>query len=362
MFGLKSTTRQTWKKSWKHQLAEYVTQIIWSPDGEILAACSAGGEIIVQVFGDDLALPPVYLTTAGAPIDQLAFSADGRFLATGDQAGQVQIWERQGQQFVLLMTHDRSGNWIEQICWHPTEPLLAFNVGHIVEVLQVATQSLVAKLDFESSSVLCLNWHPSSGQLMAGGYQGIKVWDSDDWSADPIRISIDSAALTIAWSPDGRYLASGNLDRSVTILEWGDDDPNPWIVSGFRGKVSHLAWSPLLPNTPEPTLVAASAEGIVVWERNFFAGWKGTPLDNHIQSVNSIAFQPQRKQLASAGLDGSVNIWHNAESLACTLTDASDGFACLAWHPWQQCLAAGGSQGEIFIWSQIHPGKGFGKS
>ncbi len=360
MFGLKSNVRQTWKKTWQHQLTEYVTQVVWSLDGEILVACSAAGEIVVQA-GDNLALPPVYLAGAGAPIDQLAFSADGQFLASGDQAGQVRVWKRQGQQFVLLMTHDRSGCWIEQLRWHPTEPLLAFNVKHTVEVLEVTTKSLVAKLDFENSSVLCIEWHPTNGMLMAGGYQSIKVWDSYDWQAKPIVISIASASLKIACSPDGKYLASGNLDRSITILEWQDANPHPWMLSGFPGKISHLVWSSVLANTTDPLLASASVEGIVVWERNTVFGWKEQILDNHAQAVEAIAFQPQRRQFASAGSDGAVNIWHDAKTLACTLTDASEAFSCLNWHPWQQSLAAGGSQGEIFVWSQVSNSRGFGK-
>jgi WD40 repeat protein len=360
MFGLKSTVRQTWQKIWQHQLTEYVTQITWSPDGEILVACSAAGEIMVQVFSDGL--PPFYLATAGAPIDQLAFSADGRFLASGDQAGQVRVWERQGHQLMPLMTIDRSDCWIEQLRWHPTEPLLAFNIKHTVEVLQVTTKSLVAKLDFENSSVLCLEWHPTNGMLMAGGYQSIKVWDSYDWQSEPIVVSIASASLKIACSPDGQYLASGNLDRTITILEWEKANPNPWVMSGFPGKISHLAWSSMLPTKANALLASASAEGIVIWERNAVFGWKEHVLDYHLQAVKAIAFQPQRQQLASAGADGAVNIWHDAKSLACTLTDASKGFSCLAWHPWQQSLSAGGSQGEVFVWSQVHSGKGFGKS
>jgi WD40 repeat protein len=361
MLGLKSTARQTWKKSWQHQLTEYVTQITWSPDGEMLAACSAAGEIIVQVFSDNLALSPLYLATAGALIEQLAFSADGRFLASGDQAGQVCIWERQKHQLLPLMTIDRSGCWIEQLRWHPTEPLLAFNIKHTVEVLQVTTQSLVAKLDFENSSVLCLAWHPINGLLMVGGYQSIKIWDSYNWQSEPVIVSIASASLTIACSPDGQYLASGNLDRTITILEMANANPNPWMMSGFPGKISHLAWSSILPTATDALLASASAEGIVIWQRNALFGWKEHILDHHEQAVKAIAFQPQRQQLASAGSDGALNIWDDDKNLACTLTDAREGFSCLDWHPWQQSLAAGGSQGELFVWSQILSGRGFGK-
>ena len=362
MFGLKSSGRQTWKTTWKHQLSEYVTQVAWSPDGEYLAACSAAGEIVIHIVGENTIES---LEPSATPINQLSFSADGQFLAAGDQSGQVRIWNRQGQSFVPLMTHNRSGCWIEHLCWHPTEPLVAFNVGHTAEVLNVVTQSLVAKLDFENSSVLCLNWHPTNGQLIVGGYQNVKVWSSHSWQEDPLVVELGSVSLAIAWSADGQYLASGNMDRSITVLEWQGEQPKPkpWVMSGFPGKVCHLAWSSKLSAGSVPLLAATSVEGVVIWEQDLdpFVGWEGHLLEGHTQAVKAIAFQPQTKHLASAGADGFVNLWHNADRLTQTLTDASQGFSCLCWHPQGNFLAAGGSQGELFIWSQSQEGRGFGK-
>jgi WD40 repeat protein len=369
--------------------------MVWSPDGTSLAACSAAGEIVIQSFRADVSASLEILDCSTAPIDTLAFSADGKFLAAGNQSGQVQIWVLEGHRFVLLMTHTRKGCWIEHLCWHPTQPLVAFNfvllmthtrkgcwiehlcwhptqplvafnVGHTTEVLNVATQSLVAKLDFENSSVLCLTWHPSNGQLMVGGYQGLKIWNSHNWKENPLVLELASASLAIAWAPDGRYLALGNLDRTITVLEWRDNEPNPkpWVMSGFPGKVRHLVWSPLLLTHANSLLASASVEGVVIWERsiNPLIGWEGRLLENHSQAVEAIAFQPQTKNLASAGADGLVSLWHDAKRLAHTLTDARQGFSCLCWHPQGQSLAAGGRQGELFIWSQTQSGKGFGNA
>lgn len=359
MFSLKPADRQTWNTTWRHQLSEYVTQVVWSPDGNFLAACSAAGEIVVQSFRTDVSATPDPLDASTAPIDQLAFSTDGQFLATGDQSGQVRVWMLQGYRFVPLMTHNRKGCWIEHLCWHPTEPLVAFNVGHTTEVLDVTAQSVVAKLDFENSSVLCLTWHPTNAQLMVGGYQGLKVWNSHNWQEDPLVVELSSASLAIAWSPDGRYLASGNLDRTITVLEWRDNEPNPkpWVMSGFPGKIRHLAWS------FDSRLAAASVEGVVIWKRdlNPLVGWDGQLLEGHTKAVEAIAFQPNTKHLASAGADACVNLWHNAERLSQTLTQ-TQGFSSLCWHPQGKFLATGGGQGELLVWSQSQVGRGFSKS
>lgn len=366
MFGLKSTGRQTWKRTFRYQLSEYVTQVAWSPNGCSLAACSAAGEIVLIPFQNAVAGSIECLASSAGPIERLAFSADGQFLATGDQTGQVRIWSCEEQTFVPLLTHHRSGYWIEHLCWHPTQPLLAFNVGHTTEILNVTTQAVVATLDFENSSVLCLAWHPSKGLLMVGGYQGIKVWNSQDWQEEPLVVALDSASLAIAWSPDEKYLASGNLDRTITVLEWPGEHPNskPWVMRGFPGKIRHLAWSPLRSTESELCLAAASIEGVVIWERDPdpLIGWNGYVLESHTQAVEAIAFQPQTQHLASAGADGLISLWHNATRLTQTLNDAPKGFSGLSWHPQGQFLAAGGSQGELFIWTQTQAAKGFAKT
>jgi WD40 repeat protein len=359
MFGLKSSGRQTWETIWRHQLSEYVTQVAWSPEGDFFAACSAAGEIVILPYVEHTFESIEFLESSNTPINQLSFSADGQFLAAGDQAGQVRIWSRQGESFVPLMTHNRSGCWIEHLCWHPTEPLIAFNVGHTAEVLDVATQALVAKLDFENSSVLCLNWHPNNGQLIVGGYQNVKVWNSHHWQADPLVVELGSVSLAIAWSPDGQYLASGNMDRTITVLEWIDEQPNPkpWVMRGFPGKIRHLAWS------THSLLASASVEGVVIWKRdlNPFVGWDGKLLEGHTKIVEAITFQPNTKHLASAGADGFVNLWHNADRLAETLA-GTKGFSSLCWHPQGRFLAAGGNQGKLIIWAKAPTVKGFGNT
>jgi WD40 repeat protein len=360
VFGLKSSGRQTWETIWQHQLSEYVTQVAWSPKGDFFAACSAAGEMVILPHLEHTFESLEFLESSTAPINQLSFSADGQFLAAGDQAGQVRIWSRQGQSFVPLMTHNRSGCWIEHLCWHPTQPLVAFNVGHTAEILNVATQSCVAKLDFENSSVLCLNWHPTNGQFIVGGYQNVKVWNSHHWQEDPLVVELGSVSLAIAWSADGKYLASGNMDRTITVLEWMGEQPNPkpWVMRGFPGKIRHLAWS------FNSLLAAASVEGVVIWKRDLdpSVGWKGNLLEGHTNVVEAIAFRPQTKHLASAGADGLVNLWHNADRLTQTLTGSSQGFSCLSWHPQGKFLAAGGSQREVLIWSLSQAGKGFSRA
>ncbi|HEY9652990.1 MAG TPA: hypothetical protein V6C95_20205, partial [Coleofasciculaceae cyanobacterium] len=67
--------------------------------------------------------------------------------------------------------------------------------------------------------------------------------------------------------------------------------------------------------------------------------------------VQAIAFQPGTFLLASAAADGYVCLWQDAEQVAQILDGTPAGFSHLVWHPQGQQLAAGGQNGELFIWS-----------
>jgi len=117
-------------------------------------------------------------------------------------------------------------------------------LSRYAQIWDATTQSIITTLNFESSSVLDLSWHPQGDRLSLSGNQSIKTWQRQDWDDDPTVRDIGGASGAIAWSPDGTYLASGNNDRSVLV--WEEDIPYPWQMQGFPDKVrTHFSSPPL---------------------------------------------------------------------------------------------------------------------
>ncbi|MEO1144889.1 MAG: hypothetical protein AAFY26_04710 [Cyanobacteria bacterium J06638_22] len=354
----RAKTQDLLKLLWHTTLSDYVTAIAWSPDGAWLVAGSAAGEVVR--YGAKTGETTVLQEAQGESVDALAVSADGTFLAAGGQAGTVWIWRLDDNPPTLVTTLEHPRAWIDRLQWNPRHPELAFSLGRYAQVWDATLQSVITTLNFESSSVLDLAWHPRGDRLSVSGNQSIKTWQRQDWDDDPIVREIGGASGAIAWSTDGTFLASGNNDRS--LLVWEDGNPYPWQMQGFPGKVRHLAWS--MPKTAigASLLASISGEGIVVWTKDCdpSVGWNPQVLDTHQGMVRAIAFQPNTLLLASAAEDGWLCLWHKASRLIQILEGAPTGFSCLAWHPQGSAIAAGGSQGEILVWTEALKGKGFG--
>lgn len=359
MFSVGEKGKVLFQPKWQSNLSEYVTAVAWSPDG-ILAASSAAGEVVLWQDGNLLTLLPVGL----ASIDCLAFSADGKFLAAGGQDGKIRVWEILSNHLVedranLIVTLDNAPRWVDKLSWHPTGNQLAFSLGRYVQIWDADSQTVITTLPFTNSSVLDLAWQPKGANIAIAGDGGVKIWDANNWDDDPYLIEMPSASIVTAWSRDSKYIASGNLDNTITVLEYGNS--HPWVMRGFPGKISNLTWSQQLSNNT-PLLAASSVEGIAVWKKaaNDEDGWNANVLTVHDGKIQALEFHPNSLLLASAADDGWLVLWTKAKQVGQILDGAKHGFSCLAWDRKGKHLAAGGQDGELLVWLESKRGKGFG--
>ncbi|NES80471.1 MAG: hypothetical protein F6K10_02915 [Moorea sp. SIO2B7] len=353
MFGVGTKGKVLFEQQWQGSLSEYVTAVSWSPNG-LLAASSAAGELVYQ-DGNLVSLLPAGLVS----IDCLAFSSDGKFLAAGGQDGKVRVWSILDSPLSQgglggIYTLDNAPSWVDKLAWSPICNHLAFSLGRYVQIWDADSQTVITTLPFANSSVLDLAWRPNGESIAIAGNGGVKVWSTKDWDDDPYLIDMPSASIVTTWSGDSKYIASGNLDNTITVLEYGN--PHPWVIGGFPGKISNLTWSPR-GSSNAPLLAASSIEGIAFWKKD---GWNANVFTLHDSKIQALEFHPHSLLLASAADDGWLCLWTKAKQVGQILEGTRNGFSCLAWSQDGQKLAAGGQDGELIIWSESKRGKGFG--
>ncbi|RUT02131.1 hypothetical protein DSM106972_062060 [Dulcicalothrix desertica PCC 7102] len=347
-----STTVKDFDLKFTATLSDYITSVTWAPVGSTLAVVSAAGEVALWQNNE----LEILQAATGQSIDCVKFSYDGKFLAAGGQDGRVTIW--QGSEIVTTL--ENAPAWVDKLVWNPTSNQLAFCLNRYIQIWDASKNEVVATLNFEDSSPLGMGWSSNGKNLAAGGNQGVKVWNCENWNEEPYVWEMPTVSVALAWSKDGKFLASGNMDRSVGVMEWGNSEP--WLMRGFPGKIRQVAWSDI--NTPigAPLLATSSVEGMVVWEKleDESQGWEARVLTNHVDVIQDIEFAPKSFLLASAASDGWLCLWKGAKQVSQVLTTEA-GFSCLAWHSEGKLLAAGADNGKVIIWAKSSRGQGFGK-
>lgn len=340
----------------KETLSDYVTAIAWSPVGNLLAVASGAGEVCLLKDFVGLSLCP----PTGQSVDALAFSWDGKWLASGGQDGNITLWQMEPDVPKIADTLECGSTWVDRLDWNPTCNYLAFNRGKTVQIWDADRAEEVTRL-VGVASPQDIRWSPDGKHLAIAVKSNIHIWNAHNWNERLYQWELASPASAIAWSSDAAYLASAIHDLSVGVLDWSkaqhlqrepfNEDELPALLCGFPGKVRKLAWADLPPSADLPPILAVATRELVTMWMQSPQGWESWVLDLHGGKVLDVAFQPQSGLLASVSEDGWIILWQAALEATQILEGAEEGFSGLAWHPTGRHLAAGGQRGELLVWS-----------
>ena len=327
----------SWEARWQAETRDHVIALAWSPDSSCLAAAAVAGPITV-CDGNTGRIRHV-LPGHGFGTTALSWSPQGRILASAGQDGKVKLWDVATGQ--LHETLDGGAAWVERVAWSPNGTLLAAAAARKVRLWNTAGQ-LVREYANHPSTVADIQWKPGTLELASACYGQIGLFHPDQ--AEPVRsLKWKGSQLVLAWSPDGKHMATGDQDSTVHfwIMKTGED----LMMAGYPVKVRELSWD-------HTSRYLATGGGAMpcVWDVSGKgpAGTKPLQFQGHTANVTGLAFQHSGSLLASGGADGQVILWHPGKhNRALAQAQSDSGITQIAWSPDDQRLAVGTESGSV---------------
>ena len=281
----------------KHSIKQTsaVLSLAFSPDGKILASGNKDHTIIL--FDVSSGNEILKLNGHTNAVESVVFSADGKILASAGMDNAIYLWDIKGERFAQHVHTIGIRNGIKSIAISPNGKILAVSSVKAEYYVPVISNKLITSYGIELGE---LDTSLSTDVNQSGTGAGLS--GPTDY------------ALSVAFSPNGKMVASGGADDNIflwDISEWNvnknpplDFEKTPWLLEGHADSVLSVAFSPV-----GKILASGSSDNsIILWD--VASGQAiGKPLSGHTDPVNNIAFSPDGNFLASSGDDNVVILW-----------------------------------------------------
>ncbi len=213
--------------------------VAFSPDGSMVASGGTDNVIKLRRATDGSVIRT--FTGHDAVIYGVAFSPDGTMLASGSRDHTVKFWNVVDGSLIRSVTLHGRSNLILRVDFSPDGGLLAAaGADGYLTVLRVSDGALVLDVD-ESWPVEWVHFS-ADGQYLAYMSLGLSVRRTSDWS---MVLDDTGGDNTVAWSPDGKLLATGGRDgQNGTVHIWKfEDGAVIRTMTGFTDETSAVAFS-----------------------------------------------------------------------------------------------------------------------
>ena len=305
---------------------------------------SVGRIAVLDAEGTVLSLLPGHPGGNGA----IAWHPRHPLLATYGQDATVRLYEPP------FTTPDRTlaleKGWADRLAWNPDGTLLAASVGKSLFILDSSTGSILHTFSDHKSTICDLAWNPKRLDEIATVCDGgARMWRLG--TAKPFgHFDWGGASLIVTWSPNGRWVVTGDQTPSVHLYDTGRK--HPLHIQGYETKVKALAWE-----GAGDWLASGGGSSITVWPctgKKGPEGIKPIQLFGHLNDAQALHFAPGQPMLVSGGRDGLVLLWmpHRSTDPA-LIAQRREEITVVRWSPDGQFLAFGTASGEIVL-TKLH--------
>jgi WD40 repeat protein len=273
-------------------LPKPVSRIATSPAAHDVIAVANGNAIAVWRFG---ATRPLFTVAHDAPALDVAFSGDGRWLATASADKSAAVWNASSGERRARLQHDDA---VFGVAFSPDARTVATASSDRTARLWNVEAGTELHRFTHADAVTALHYGNAGRLLATGTKQGVvRVWDAVSGAA-VLERKLDIEVRVVAVSPDGRRMIAAGWDRLAHLWEIASGKQLATLAHADR--VAGVVFSP-----DGRPVTWTFGGGLRVWDAESLALHAEVQLEN----VSAVAFSHDGRHLATASADRTARVW-----------------------------------------------------
>jgi len=203
-------------------------------------------------------------------------------------------------------------------------------------------------LTAKKHNVWCVAYSDDGRYIASGGDDGSIVIYTTDTYAEISRFGgLKDVPVSVCFSHDGKKIAAAGKDMKVTVWDFASKTLL-FESKGHKGFIIKIEFSP-----NDKIIASASYDNTVkLWDAN--TGTLKSTLEGHIKEVNSLSFSPNGEQIVSGSADKTIKIWNvSSASLFLNIPAHTNWVRGVAYSPDGSIIASGGDDRQIHLWDAV---------
>jgi WD40 repeat protein len=271
----------------------YVSSVAFSPDGKTIATGSWDNTVkLWNLYGKELQTFTGYTDS----VKSVAFSPDGKMIATGSEDNTAKLWNLDGKE---LQTFKGHSHWVLSVAFSPDGKTIATGSYDTTAKLWNLDGKELQTFTGHTAEVRSVAFS-SDGKIIATGSMDntVKLWNLDGKELQ--TFTEPDFVYSIAFSPDGKMIATGSRDKTAKL--WNLDGKRLQTLTGHTDLVLSVVFS------PDGKMIATGSNDktVKLWNLN---GKELQTFTGHTDSVKSVAFSLDGKMIATGSSDKTIKIW-----------------------------------------------------